>query len=213
MKYILALLSSVILAGCATSGSRVAQPVRLSDGATFAGWEGDIAKTWRLDGGAFVGGSRAATVPRNEFLATRRNYTNFVLRLRFKLTGNEGFVNGGVQIRSQRTQTPPNEMSGYQVDMGDPEWWGCIYDESRRNRVVAKSDIQSINKVLRRQDWNEYVIRAEGRRIRAWINGVQTVDYTEPDDSIPQWGRIGLQVHGGGKTEACYKDISIQELP
>ena len=160
-----------------------------------------------------MGGALSATVPRNEFLATTRNFTNFVLRLKFKLVGTEGFVNGGVQIRSQRTMTPPNEMSGYQVDMGDPEWWGSIYDESRRNKVMAKSDIAAINKVLKRQDWNEYVIRAEGKRVRAWINGVQTVDYTEADDSIPQWGKFGIQVHGGGKTEAWYKDFTVEELP
>jgi len=64
-----------------------------------------------------------------------------VLRLKFKLVGTEGFVNGGVQVRSKHVKNPPFELSGYQADMGDPEWWGCIYDESRRNKVVAKSDI------------------------------------------------------------------------
>jgi hypothetical protein len=205
----LCLFLVAISAGAADSG----RAVRLSDGRTFKGWDGDTTNTWHIRDGAFVGGSLAATVPRNEFLATTRSFTNFVLKLKFKLAGNEGFINGGVQMRSQRTQNPPNEMSGYQVDMGDPEWWGCVYDESRRNKVVAKSDMNEINKVLKRQDWNEYVIRAEGKRIRAWINGVQTVDYTEPEDAIPQFGRIGLQVHGGGKTEAWYKDITIEELP
>ena len=186
--------------------------VPLLDGKTFTGWDGDTNTTWRLQEGAFVGGSLTTTVPRNEFIATTRSFTNFVLRLKFKLAGTEGFINGGVQIRSERAKNPPNEMSGYQVDMGDPEWWGCLYDESRRNKVMAKSDIKEVNKVLKRGDWNEYVIRAEGRRIRAWINGQQTVDYTEADDAIPQFGRIGLQVHGGGKTEAWYKDITIEEL-
>ncbi len=194
----------------AADGSKA---VPILDGKTFKDWEGDTNTTWRVEGGAFVGGSLTTTVPRNEFLATTRSFTNFVLRLKFKLVGTEGFVNGGVQIRSVRTKNPPNEMSGYQVDMGDPEWWGCIYDESRRNKVLAKSDINEVNKVLKRQEWNDYLIRAEGKRIRAWINGVQTVDYTEPDDSIPQSGKIGLQVHGGGKTEAWYKDITLEELP
>lgn len=205
----LCLLLAVISAGAADSG----RAVPLSDGRTFKGWDGDTTNTWHIRDGAFVGGSLVATVPRNEFLATTRAFTNFVLKLKFKLVGSEGFINGGVQMRSQRTQNPPNEMSGYQVDMGDPEWWGCVYDESRRNKLVAKSDMNEINKVLKRQDWNEYVIRAEGKRIRAWINGVQTVDYTEPEDAIPQFGRIGLQVHGGGKTEAWYKDITVEELP
>jgi len=201
------------LAALSVSAADAGKAVPLFDGTTFKGWDGDTNKTWTIQDGALVGGSLTATVPRNEFIATTRSFTNFVLRLKFKLVGTEGFINGGVQIRSERTKEPPNEMSGYQVDMGDPGWWGCIYDESRRNKVVAKSDMNELNKVLKRQDWNEYMNRAEGKRIRAWINGVQTVDYTEPEDSIPQFGRIGLQVHGGGKTEAWYKDIAIEELP
>ncbi|MCI0536947.1 MAG: DUF1080 domain-containing protein [Verrucomicrobiales bacterium] len=212
MKLLLAPLL-VLFAACSSLAAEPGRPVRLHDGASFAGWDGDTNSTWRIEQGALVGGTLQKTVPRNEFLATKRNYTNFVLRLKFKLVGTEGFVNGGVQIRSERTKNPPNEMSGYQVDLGDPEWWGSIYDESRRNKVMAKSDIAAINKVLKRQDWNEYVIRAEGKRIRAWINGAQTVDYTEADDSIPQWGKFGLQVHGGGKTEAHYKDVTVEELP
>jgi hypothetical protein len=212
MKHLLALVLFTA-AACSSRGAEPRQPIRISDGVSFAGWEGDTNSTWRIENGAFVGGTLQKTVPRNEFLATTRSYTNFVLRLKFKLVGTEGFVNGGVQIRSERTKTPPNEMSGYQVDLGDPEWWGSVYDESRRNKVMAKSDIAAINKVLKRQDWNEYIIRAEGKRIRAWINDVQTVDYTELEDSIPQRGKIGLQVHGNGKTEAIYKDITIEVLP
>src|SRR5262245_14461452 len=210
-RSLVVLFSSLVVVAAQAADASKGGP--LFDGKTFRGWDGETNKTWRIAEGALVGGSLKESVPRNEFIATTRSFTNFVLKLKFKLTGTEGFVNGGVQIRSERTSNPPNEMSGYQVDMGDPEWWGCLYDESRRNKVVAKSDINEVNKVLKRQDWNEYIIRAEGKRIRASINGVQTVDYTEPEDSIPQHGRIGLQVHGGGKTEAWYKDITIEELP
>ena len=62
--------------------------------------------------------------------------------------------------------------------MGDPQWWGCLYDESRRNKVLAHSDMKEVSKVLKKNDWNEYVIRAEGNRIRLSINGLQTIDYT-----------------------------------
>jgi 3-keto-disaccharide hydrolase len=212
MKPLLHLIAVMFVCVGAPVTSHAAGPIPLFDGKTFKGWDGDTNWTWRIQDGAFVGGSLSVMVPRNEFIATTRSFTNFVLRLKFKLAGTNGFVNGGVQIRSERTETPPNEMSGYQLDMGDPEWWGCVYDESRRNKVMAKSDIAAINKVLKRQDWNEYVIRAEGRRIRASINGVQAVDYTESEEAIPQFGKIGLQVHGGGKTEAWYKDITIEEL-
>ena len=210
---LIGIVVGLVSAGCASSGPSANGPVPLFDGRTFNGWDGDTTTTWRIQEGALVGGTLKSKVPRNEFLATTRSFTNFVLRLQFRLLGSEGFVNAGVQIRSERTTEPPNEMRGYQVDLGDPEWWGCIYDESRRNKVVAKSDVTEVNKVLRRQDWNTYVIRAEGRRIRVWLNEVLTVDYLEPEAGIPQHGRIGLQIHGGGVAEVWYRNIVVEELP
>ncbi len=189
-----------------------AAPVPLFDGKSFEGWEGDTKKTWRIQDGALVGGSLTEKVPHNEFLATRKSFKDFELRLKFKLVGTEGFVNSGIQIRSVRIPNPPNEMRGYQADIGDPKWWGALYDESRRNKVLAEGDMKKLEPVLKRQDWNEYRIRCEGPRIQLWINGIQTIDYTEPDNSIPQEGQIAVQVHGGGKAEAWFKDIVIEEL-
>jgi putative membrane-bound dehydrogenase-like protein len=205
---ILSSLSALVLAA-----SALAAPVPLFDGKSFDGWEGDTEKTWRIKDGAIVGGSLTEKVPRNEFLATKKTFKNFDLKLKFKLVGTEGFVNSGVQIRSVRIPNPPNEMRGYQADIGDPKWWGSIYDESRRNKVMAQSDMAKIEPVLKRQDWNDYRIRAVGRRIQIWINGVQAVDYTEADETLEQDGHIAVQVHGGGKAEVWFKDIAIEELP
>jgi len=188
--------------------------VPLFDGKSFAGWQGDTNKTWRIEGDAFVGGSLKEKVPRNEFLRSQRSYTNFVLQVKVKIIGTAagGFVNGGVQVRSQPAQKPPNEMVGYQCDAGEG-WWGALYDESRRNKVLVKPDPKALERALRKNDWNQYVIRCEGRRLRTSLNGVEMIDYTEPDEAIPQFGLLGFQVHGGGPAEASYQDISIEELP
>jgi hypothetical protein len=45
-----------------------------------------------------------------------------------------------------------------------------------------------------------------------YINGHLSVDYTETDSGIPQSGLIGLQIHGGGKAEVAFKEISIEEI-
>jgi hypothetical protein len=202
----------VVLALAASLISSLAAPVPLADGKTFQGWVGDTNKTWRIEDGAFVGGSLEKKVPRNEFLRTERQFTNFVLRAKVKLTGTNGFINGGIQVHSQPATKPTNEMVGYQCDMGEG-WWGAIYDESRRNKVLVKPDASAVKKAIKPNEWNDYRIRAEGKRIQTAINGVNMVDYTEPDDSIPQFGMIGLQVHGGGAAEASYKEITIEELP
>ena len=70
----------------------------------------------------------------------------------------------------------------------------------------------SLKKVLKLNDWNDYEIRAEGKRIRLSINGVQTVDYTEADDSIAQTGCICVQIHSGPPSEAWYKNITIEQI-
>jgi len=210
-RYKEAALGLGVLVFCVLSGaSQATKKGRLFDGKSFEGWEGDIQKSFRIQDGAVVGGSLSAKVPRNEFLCTRKSYKNFVLQVKFKLLGNG--ANAGVQLRSKRI---PNhyEVIGYQADMGDPEWWGCLYDESRRKKVLAKSDLEAVKKVLKRDDWNEYVIRCEGKRVQLSLNGLQTVDYIEPDDSIEQSGVICLQIHGGPPSEAWYKDVVIEELP
>lgn len=188
-----------------------AAPQSLFDGRSFAGWDGDTNKIWSIQGGVIQGGSLTVEVPRNEFLATTRSFTNFVLRAKFKIEGTQGFVNSGIQVRSQRVPND-SEMIGYQADIGDG-WWGALYDESRRNKVLAKPSDAEMGKPVKKGDWNDYEIRCEGRRLVLKINGVTTVDYTEPDASIPQSGRIGLQVHGGGKTLVSFKDITVEELP
>ena len=203
MKFLPALL-------CLTAFVHAA-PIPLFDGMTFEGWEGDTAKTWRIVDGALVGGSLEEKVPQNEFLATKKAFTNFELRLKVKLVGTEGFVNGGIQLRSKRIAIPPNEMSGYQADVG-AGYWGCLYDESRRNKMLATAEKEVIEKALKKDDWNEYVIRCEGPRIQLWLNGVKTVDFTETEAGVEQSGRIAVQIHGGAKAVASYKDIEIEEL-
>lgn len=182
--------------------------VGLFDGKSFAGWEGDLT-IFRIQDGAIVGGSLERKIARNEFLCTTRSYGDFELRLKVKLLGGDG-ANAGIQFRTRRI---PNhhEVSGYQADMGTG-WWGALYDESRRNKVLKGPDQEKMKGVVKVDDWNDYVIRAEGPRIQIWINGVQTVDYLEEDPKIERDGVIALQIHGGPPSEAWYKDITLLDL-
>jgi len=181
--------------------------VSIFDGNTMKGWEGNL-EMFRIEDGAIVAGTMKGRIPRNEFLCTEKEYGNFELRLQFKLIGEK--PNAGVQIRSQRIPNH-NEVSGYQADLG-PGWWGCLYDESRRRRVLAGPQPEKRGEPVRANDWNDYRIRCEGKRIQLWINDLQTVDYTEEDADIEQKGIIGVQVHSGAPMEAWYRNIRIKEL-
>lgn len=190
-----------------------AEPIQLFDGKTFEGWEGDTTGTWRIEDGAFTAGSLDRKQPQNEFLSTKASYGDFELKFKCKLKGDPktGFINSGVQIRSERI---PNhhEMIGYQADIGDPKYWGALYDESRRKKMLAEPDMAKIEPVLKRDDWNDFTVKCEGPRIQIWVNGVQTVDYVEMDKEIPLTGKIAVQIHGAGNTVVWFKDLVLTEL-
>src|SRR6476661_6432264 len=187
-----------------------AEPKPLFDGKTLAGWEGD-EKTWRVEDGAIVGGSLDTVVPRNEFLCTTKSYGDFELKLKFKLLGDKDKANGGVQFRTKRIPKH-HEVIGYQADIGQG-YWGALYDESRRGKVLAGPSKEDVAKIIKLDDWNDYRIRAEGPHIQLWLNGTKTVDYVEKDEKVERTGIIGLQVHGGAKTKVLYKDLMLEELP
>ncbi len=189
----------------------LAAPVPLFDGKSFEGWEGETNKFWRIRDGVVVGGSMQGN-PRNEFLATRKSFKNFHLRFEYKLVGTEGFVNGGMQFRSKRIVNPPNEMSGYQADIG-AGYSGCLYDESRRNKMLAMADTNLVMQLERPGDWNRYEVMARGADIQLLLNGQRTATWIERAEGIDAEGLIALQIHGNCRAEIAFRNISIEELP
>lgn len=183
----------------------------LFDGKTFEGWEGDL-KTFRIEDGAIIGGTMKEKIPRNEFLCTKQEFGNFELRLQAKLAGDG--ANAGVQFRTKRI---PNhhEVIGYQCDMGHMEGrciWGSLYDESRRKKFLLHGDKEKVEKAFKPGEWNDFVVRCEGPRVQIWLNGVQTIDYKEMDDTVVRTGVLAVQIHGGPPSEASYRKIRIKRL-
>ncbi len=176
----------------------------LFNGKDLKGWEGENS-LWSVRDGVLVG--RAPGIKQNQFLATEASYRNFVLKLSFRLLNGSG--NSGVQFRSKRV--PGTEMSGYQADIGE-NYWGCLYDESRRNKVLVQANPKALETV-QKDGWNHYVIRAIGDQITLTLNGVTSVSYREENSEIERDGKIAVQIHSGGPLEVQFKDIYIQTLP
>jgi len=177
----------------------------LYNGKDLSNWEGR-EDLWKAGEGMISGISPG--LKQNHFLVTKEDYGNFELRFEVRMPEVQG--NSGVQFWSQRV---PNstEMTGYQADIG-PGYWGCLYDESRRNKLLATAKPELILKVLKDKEWNEYVVRAEGKHITIAINGETTIDYTETDDAIPLKGKLGLQVHAGGAFRIDFRNVRIKAL-
>ncbi|MBK5291010.1 MAG: DUF1080 domain-containing protein [Acidobacteriia bacterium] len=169
----------------------------------------DTAGLWRVEsGGVIIGVSPGLNY--NDFLRTRKHYANFILKARFRMTDSSGRGNSGIQFRSKPVEGS-HEVSGYQADMGQ-QYWGCLYDESRRKRVLAQASPESLA-TLQKDGWNEYIITARGNQITLTLNGVTAVDYKETEPGIETTGFIALQLHGGPPLEMRFKDLLIKELP
>jgi hypothetical protein len=229
MKYLsltfFALLS--LFFSCQPEGEQLA----LFDGQSLEGWEGN-PDFFRVEDGAIVAGRLLAAIPQNEFLCTEKEYTDFELQLEAKLVGPG--ENGGVQFRSRRVENS-SEMYGYQADIGyiNASWikgfahvaekaegmpdnarfplWAALYDESRRRIPLAVAEPDQVMQNLNEGDWNVLRVRAEGKRIRIWLNDELMTEYVEEED-VAQTGKIGLQVHSGPPLEVWYKNIFITEL-
>lgn len=193
----------------ASAGAAGATRPPVFNGTDLSGWDGDPG-VWRVREGTIVGGSLAGN-PRNEFLAMTRRTGDFVLRLEYRLTGTAGFVNGGVQFRSVRIAQPPNEMSGYQADIGAGHS-GCLYDESRRKKFLQRATDEQIRRLERVGEWNRYEIRCSGPRVEISLNGERTVAYVEEDASVALEGLIALQIHGNCKAEIAFRNLVLEEL-
>ena len=210
LKISLFLLGVFILA-CNTNLKNEAKTTPLFNGKTFNGWEGPM-DFFRIEDKAIVAGSMEKRIPTNQFMCTEKGYDDFELTLKVKFPTQNN--NGGIQIRSKRI---PNhhEVIGYQVDVGysgEKPVWASIYDESRRNRFIAEASGDQISRLLRKTEYNDYRIRAEGPSVKVWFNGELVVDYMEADKSIDRSGIICVQIHSGEPSEAWYKNIDIQTL-
>jgi hypothetical protein len=171
----------------------------LFNGKDLTGWIGD-PKLWSVENGEIVG--KSPGIRHNQFLMSQLAATDFKLSIKVKLVPNK--ENSGVQFRSAAIEG--GEMRGPQADVG-LGWWGKLYEENARGVISAKSG----EPYVKVDDWNEYVIIAEGPHIRTWINGNACVDLT--DEKVSRRGIFGLQIHAGGPMEVRFKDIKFEVLP
>ena len=185
--------------------------VPLFNGRNLDGWEIDTASAWSVKDRVIIGKTPGLTY--NEFLRTKENYGDFVLKLSMRVVGGKG--NSGVQFRSKPVPDS-HEVSGYQADAGaSPQgfvYWGCLYDESRRRELLAEAPEEWRAK-LDLGAWHDYTITARGDRIELEVDGVKTVEYVEQDPNIEKTGFIALQVHSAKHPmEVHCKDVRIKVL-
>ena len=210
---------------------------QLFNGKDLTNWDGD-PRLWSVRDGVIRGETTAENPARgNTFLIYKGPAAaDFELRLMFRLNAAN---NSGVQYRSRHV-TDGNlrnqwVVRGYQGEIRNeidlPNVSGFIYDEGgKRGRLClvgekavwenGKKTVtgttctpEQFKKAFKLDDWNEYTIVAKGDTIKQFINGVQTVEFTDREQGTAlKEGIIALQLHAGKPMWAEFKDIRVKEL-
>jgi len=166
------------------------------NGKDLSGWYGD-PKFWRVENGEIIG--KSPGIGHNEFLKSHLAAGDFKLTLQVKLMPDR--ENSGVQFRSE--PLPNGEVKGYQADVG-AGWWGKLYEEQGRGLLWDKPGDAHVKK----DEWNEYVIIANGGKVRTYINGKLCVDVDDPKGA--KRGIFARQINSGGPMEVRYKDLKLE---
>ncbi len=183
----------------------------LFDGKSLAGWErkavhGGNGGLWETQRGMLVGNQE----PDNKggLLGTLKNYGDCEIELEFQA---DFPADSGLFLRTIGTG------DAYQITIDNkPDGsMGSIYVPS--SGFVARDT--EWRKKYRAGKWNRLRATIVGQppRIRVWLNGQQTVDFTDSRERLPREGYIGLQVHGGagswGKNSRIrFRNIRIRSL-
>ncbi|MCK7557727.1 DUF1080 domain-containing protein [Chitinophaga sedimenti] len=187
---------------------------QLFNGKDLKGWKQLGGKaTYTVKNNEIIGTTVDKTP--NSFLATEKNYGDFILELEYKLDQD---LNSGIQFRSQSWPEYQNgRVFGYQmeIDPSDRRWSGGIYEEGRRGWLYPLDLNPVAQRAYKKADWNKYRIECRGSEIRTFINGVPAGHVV--DTSLPT-GFIALQVHSIGKAEDAgktirWRNVRIMEKP
>ncbi|MBI3852335.1 MAG: DUF1080 domain-containing protein [Verrucomicrobia bacterium] len=228
------LSSQCLIAAEAESGFK-----NLFNGKDLTGWDGR-PQHWSVEDGAITGRTtKEHPAKGNNFLIWRGGTVDdFELRLSYKITANndKGFANSGIQYRSREfKEAGDHVVGGYQADFeAGNTYSGILYEERMRGilaergqKVVIKevdgktvkdvvgsvgnsADIQA---AIKKDGWNDYVIIAKGNHLQHFINGKQTVDVVDEQESkAAKSGILALQLHAGDPMTVQFKDIRIKTL-
>jgi ribosome modulation factor len=176
----------------------------LFNGKNLDGWDGD-PRLWKAQDGMIIGSTEGTPLEYNSFLITKKTYANFILRAQAKLRNH----NSGIQFRSEEVPDLKWAVRGYQADMAENNYWGCIYEERGKRGILVNGWKDKAEKVVKLTDWNNLELVCDGDHINLKVNGLETADL---HDSAKLDGIIALQLHKGPPMQVYFRNIQIKVL-
>ena len=184
------------------------QTIKLFNGKNLDGWQGH-EKYWSVRNGVIVG-KNSEPVGVSTYLVTDKNYSDFRLLATVKLAKSE--MHSGIAMWGAVAPEHGDKFTyaGHLVMF--PKGWG-MYDLYGRAGELGV-DGRPAQKVGHDHDWNNLEILAQGNRIRLAVNGVEVVDWRDPEPDRIKEGPIGLQLHSNTEQqEVHFKDLKLTTFP
>jgi hypothetical protein len=178
------------------------------NGKDFTGWEGLTDKFWTIKDKALIGSTFPNGNSYNTFLCSKEKFKDFEMKFQVCMIGSGWGGNSGIQIRSKIHDMKNFAVTGPQCDMGDG-YWGSLYGENFGG-MMKEAPSDKVNKVLKKNGYNDYYIKCVGKHVTIKVNDVVTVD--EDFDKMPEEGIIAFQLHGGGPMLVAFKNIQFKDL-
>lgn len=178
--------------------------VSLFNGKDLTGWEEVGKEKWVVEDGAIYG---AGITNEYGYLATEKTYRDFHLSLRFKC---EASGNSGVYIHTEFEPGTPRVTAGRQIEIDRTlgHHTGGIYGDGKGWIAWPSPEYET---VIRPYDWNDMLIKVEGRHYVVVLNGVEVLNFTYPNPGARE-GVIALQLHSGGEGRMRFKDLFVRDL-
>lgn len=201
---VLALCLSLALSGQASKQPAQTPWVEIFNGKNLDGWEEVGKEKWTIESGILRG---AAISKSYGYLQTKQTYKDFEMSLRFKCNGKG---NSGVFFHVGFKPGTPDVSQGlqFEIDCRLNEHTGGIYGDGRGWVVWPSAENES---VVRRNQWNDMLVKVVGNRYISRINGVTMIDFTDPTPKSFD-GPIALQLHSGGEGDMLFSDILLRDL-
>jgi hypothetical protein len=213
------LLIALLLSGAALAGPEPGF-TSLFNGKDLTGWKRvNGLGEYKVEGDCIVG--VGDEVKANTFLRTEKTYKDFDFRFEMKFDDLSG--NSGMMFRGLQKPGEDGRVYGYQCEHDQTKaraWTAFLYDEARRDWLAPKKGDKDAEKAATEQgqklmkwdDWNQIRILCEGKHLQIWLNGVQTVDYTDNASDFTPEGFFALQVHAGKSCHVRWRNLEIKEL-
>jgi 3-keto-disaccharide hydrolase len=182
--------------------------VQLFNGRNLSGWKthpGDTETKWEVKDGAIVGTGKAG-----HLYSERDDYENFVYRMEAKINDHG---NSGQYFRAKFAKGfPPGYEAQINSTHRDPIKTGSLYPGfNRRLTDAQKAKIIVTDMLVKPDEWFTQEVTADGNHIIIKVDGKQTVDFVDENNTYTK-GHFAIQQHDPG-TVITVRKVEVKELP